>query len=333
MGKIKLALCIEDREYQNRFTNCILNHYQSKFELHVFTKIEEYLQHQKEEYHGVIISGYENCLREIMNGTSECVVYLYHEDSLLKEPIEGVIYVDKYQEVNKIMENVLGGIKEEVRQVVVNGELTSQTKFIGVYALSQNEYQMPIAMTMASIYSEREKVLFLDLQGNSGLSQLATKEYEQGLEELLVMAESGKISQNRILSCIGHLDHIDYIYPAKSIDRLCEADVSSYLKLLQMITKEMEYSLVIINFGVRFVGFFELMNRCKRIYYLWKEDEMSKWRELELQEEMRSSGYEVLVHRLQRLDVGTNPISVFGCERVVEQWKWNNIGNYIRSML
>ena len=60
MAKLKLALCMEDREYQNRFTNCILNHYQNQFELHVFTDIEEYMENREQVFHGMILSGYSD---------------------------------------------------------------------------------------------------------------------------------------------------------------------------------------------------------------------------------------------------------------------------------
>lgn len=50
--------------------------------------------------------------------------------------------------------------------------------------------QLPFAVTLSSILSENEKVLLLDLQENSGLSQLMGEFYSSGMEELLVMAEA-----------------------------------------------------------------------------------------------------------------------------------------------
>lgn len=333
MSKLKLALCIEDREFQNRFTNCIMNHYQNQFELHVFTKEEEFGECKAIQYHGIIISGYRKLIEEHLKENRENIVYLYDEEIESLTPIEGLTYVDKYQEVNRIIEAVLARVKEEVRQVRVSGEISHGTRFIGVYSLAQKEQQLPVAMTVASILSEREKVLFLDLESNSGLSQLTKKDSTMGLEELLVMAESGKYSKNRIMTCIGKLDHVDYVYPAKNTDRMCETVAGTYLKLLQMIANELEYSAVVINLGVRFVGFFELMNRCKQVIFLGKDDELSNWREFEFMEELKSKGYEILSQRVQKLFIPSGTVSSAGYERPVEQWKWNEVGEYIRGAL
>ena len=51
--------------------------------------------------------------------------------------------------------------------------------------------------------SENEKVLLMDFQENSGLSRMLEQSVEHNLDELLVMAESGRYSTNRINSCIG----------------------------------------------------------------------------------------------------------------------------------
>ena len=41
MAKKELAICIGDDEYQNRFTNCLINHFKNQFRISIFTSIEE----------------------------------------------------------------------------------------------------------------------------------------------------------------------------------------------------------------------------------------------------------------------------------------------------
>ena len=71
--------------------------------------------------------------------------------------------------------------------------------------------QLPFAVTLSSILSENEKVLLLDLQENSGLSQLMGEFYSSGMEELLVMAESGKYDAVICLGAVirGATSHYD----------------------------------------------------------------------------------------------------------------------------
>mgnify|MGYP002734847886 CR=1 FL=1 len=59
MNKTKIAICMKDLEYQMRFVNCIMNHYNHQYELHVFTNPEQLLEAKPKEY-TVIITGEYN---------------------------------------------------------------------------------------------------------------------------------------------------------------------------------------------------------------------------------------------------------------------------------
>lgn len=74
-----------------------------------------------------------------------------------------------------------------------------------------------------------------------------------GMEELLVMAESGKYSKSGWFHH-GHLDRTDAVYPLGNTECLCEvkSDVS---KLFQILAQEMNYTTIVLNLGSRFMGF------------------------------------------------------------------------------
>ena len=89
--------------------------------------------------------------------------------------------------------------------------------------------------------------------------------YSSGMEELLVMAESGKYSKSRMVSCIGHLDRTDVVYPLGNTECLCEVKNLTYQKLFQILAQEMNYTTIVLNLGSRFMGFFELLGSCQKI--------------------------------------------------------------------
>ena len=130
---------------------------------------------------------------------------------------------------NKIVDEILKQIGEEIKNA--SGGVEQKLQVLAVYSLAENEMQLPFAVTLSSILSENEKVLLLDLQENSGLSQLMGEFYSSGMEELLVMAESGKYSKSRMVSCIGHLDRTDVVYPLGNTECLCEVKNLTYQKL------------------------------------------------------------------------------------------------------
>ena len=63
MRKIRLGLYLEDQEYGERFTSCLMKHYQDRLELHLFTE-EQAAVHACAGLDGMLLSGwreaYEN---------------------------------------------------------------------------------------------------------------------------------------------------------------------------------------------------------------------------------------------------------------------------------
>ena len=330
MRRARLGLCIGDREYGDRFTSCLMNHYRDQLELHMFSQ-KEALQENWKTLDAIVLS-------DDLAGENriECEIpQIYLSDgneNVDKEVEKGVVFVDKYQEVNKIVDEILKQIGEEIKNVCQNGSVQGKYQVIAVYSLSENEYQLPFAVTLSSILSEKERVLLVDMQENSGLSQLVECDSNAGLEELLVMAESGTYSKSRIVSCIGHLDRADVVYPAHNSECLCEANSSTYQKLLQLLAQEQNYSTLVLNLGSRFVGFFELLSGCRSIYLMKSRGGLGQWREKEFMEEMKKHEEE-WEEKVREIEIPIAASPVISCERLVEQWKWNDFGDSIRRMM
>ena len=257
MRRARLGLCIGDREYGDRFTSCLMNHYRDQLELHMFSQ-KEALQENWKTLDAIVLS--DDLAGENRIECEIPQIYLFDgNENVDKEVEKGVVFVDKYQEVNKIVDEILKQIGEEIKNA--SGGVKQKLQVLAVYSLAENEMQLPFAVTLSSILSENEKVLLLDLQENSGLSQLMGEFYSSGMEELLVMAESGKYSKSRMVSCIGHLDRTDVVYPLGNTECLCEVKNLTYQKLFQILAQEMNYTTIVLNLGSRFMGFFELLGK------------------------------------------------------------------------
>lgn len=328
MKRVRLGVCMADREFMDRFTGCLVRHYRQQIELHMFTDMNM-LWGSVANVDAVLLEDQE---LGGLKAERDCpVICLYDEE--VPEENGGVYFVEKYQEVNKIVDEIMRHIGEEIQNVTQTGSLPARARTIAVYSLSENEYQLPLAVTLASILSEQERVLLLDLQENSGLSQLARDQSETGLEELLVMIAGGKVSQNRMGACIGHLDRLDYVYPAGNTECLCETSAATYRQLIHVMSRERGYDTVILNLGSRFVGFFEVLEESQAIYLLKSRGGLGRWRQKEFMEEIEKHGKGQLAERMKEIDIPVAVGSVVSCERLVEQWKWNDFGDSIRRMM
>lgn len=343
VNRIRIAICMKEGEYLTRLSGCLMNHYRSCLEIHIFTDVEQIRMILPEEYQGFLISDFaleEDVLKHI---PKEKILYLGDMD--LKESKEEFpVILNRYEEVPRIVDmiGILVGDKESILKT--NDDNSSHCKLFGVYSLNAGELQLPFVMLLGNILAEKQRVLIVDLQENSGLSLLgetengvrpekaAGSEILSGLEDVMSMADSKKYTKARLISAIRHFRQWDYIYPARNSECLCEGSYSLYRSMLQMIEQEMQYEVIIINFGVRFQGFFRLISDCKECYFLGEGNKRT-WREKAFYEEIHKREDEVSSNVFVRMEMSSVSGVSLSAERLSDQWLWNEQGDLLRKML
>ena len=327
MKKTRLGIIAEDKAYGARFVRYIMNHYSSEIDLYEYTEVS--MLPEEAELDALLYSGGDEVIKDI-SVRPVFVLVDFESDDWQQE--EGIYIVDKYQEVNKIIEDVLGRISEEVRQVRDAGRIVEETQIFGVYSLSENEYQLPFTAMLGNIASENKKTIVIDVQENSGLKKTLNMQNHKGLEELIVMIENERFSRNLFSECIVHEGRLDYIYPVVNTESLCEISSASYIKMLQFISKEMGYECLVINFGSRFQGFYEVLNICSQIFLIQKQGGLGQWREYEFIEDINERGYKRMLEKVVKIEPPIVTMPVDSCNKIVEQWKWTEFGDMIRGL-
>ena len=120
---------------------------------------------------------------------------------------------------------------------------------------------------------------------------------------------------------------------AKAVKVLCEVKNLTYQKLFQILAQEMNYTTIVLNLGSRFMGFFELLGSCQKIFLMKSRGGLGQWREKEFLTEIQKRGEERLSENLREIQLPLVASPVVSCERLVEQWKWNEFGDSIRRMM
>lgn len=332
MQRIKLAICMKDAEYQSRFTNYLFGHYKEQFELHGYTSLLQFMENIEKGGEQILLIDEQVDRTELdWEGTIVCLTEDAPRENTGQE--KGIYRVEKYQDADRIVEGILGTAGEPLCELESNGIPGNTPKTLAVYSLSETEYQLPFVLTMASILGESQKTLVLDLQENSGLQQLFDDGENQGLEELMVMAEGGKYSKNRLFSCICHKENWDYVYPAKDTQCIGGLESKTYFKMLELIRKDLHYDILLVNFGTRFLGFFQALERSQAVFLLKRQSILSQGREQELERELIQKGFSRIMDKLIRMEIPFGSSQVMPCERLVEEWKWNEFGDQIRRSI
>ena len=148
MRRARLGLCIGDREYGDRFTSCLMNHYRDQLELHMFSQ-KEALQENWKTLDAIVLS--DDLAGENRIECEIPQIYLFDGNENVDKDVEkGVVFVDKYQEVNKIVDEILKQIGEEIKNA--SGGVKQKLQVLAVYSLAENEMQLPFASMLGFLH-------------------------------------------------------------------------------------------------------------------------------------------------------------------------------------
>ena len=329
MEKIKLAICMKDEEYKERFVKCVIKHYNEAFEVHVVNKLDEWERNLQEKYGAVIIEEYSQT--EV--NFSENLVFLVLQEEEEKRPEElkqNIYYAEKFQEVYKIIEELQKAISENI--YVKNKKIEyGTTQRIGIFSLAKELLQIPFVALLADVLGEKNRVLIVDLQPFSGMStEIETEEF-LGMENLLSIASTENYTQNRLLASIGHEQKWEYIFPVENTSCLAEVGVDIYEKMLSILLKDKKYNYVIINFGTMFSGMIELMESCQELYILTEKQEIRNYRESMFLEEMNRRGKSSFLQRIMWTEIPIGFTRTYSWRQITKQWLWSSLGDLLRE--
>ena len=311
--KIKIAVCLEDSIYQERFVRCLMNHYAEHYEFHVFKDMPELQEKGVDQYEGFIL---ENCNPAELGWEEEKI----QRTLMLKEE-------DKYQEVYRIMETMEMLLSN--RGVNLSVEKPAQPHIIGVYSSTIPALQLPFAMMLNEILGERKRTIFVDLQEFSGFCQ----EGELGLEDMMTMAATGSYVRGRTSSAIGHMQRWDYVYPLKNARCLLEGKKEMFQSLTEHFISELGYEVILLNLGDIAMNLEGVTDICDQLFFLYPKGEMGDWREKRLFNELERKGEQDVLHRIQRMELPAVSSTDGDWKKLYEQWKWGSVGDVLRKII
>lgn len=329
MNKVKLAICMQDLEYQARFVNCLMNHYKHQYEVHVFTDVEELKATNPQTYSCVIMDEYT--IEDMANFVEEGVKLLClaeAESGDEKYASEKIAYTGKYQEVYKITE-----IIQQLTADNLNRKCRTAKKRTVIYSFTKEALQIAMTELLAELHGEKEQVLVLDLQPFSSFGEQEQQEFHMGLEDILAVATTGNFSRGRLLECIGHAGNWDYVYPVRNTECLVEGKAKLYETVLELLENELGYERILINFGGVFSGWMDFLAQCDEIYILTGKEKDRNWREQAFRDELRRREKEGLYQKVKHIEVPVTSATEEKWQEILEKWRYGFLGEGLRQVI
>ncbi len=337
MSKLSVAVCDENQSYGERVGTWLFVERGTDFCGGFFSSSEIFKEQYEKQSFQVVLLGRALLSeawiqKEIKQRKDILWIYLREEGetdvNIFPEKLPAV---EKYQPVSVMIRSIYRYYEEYRKEDI--GILGEDVRFLGWYSPEQSIWQTPLAMTMAALLAEKEKVLYVSLKECSGLEQWFQEEYEKDLLDMMYFCREREQKTSIELGGFVHaMEQLDYLAPVRDGTLLGELEKEDYSALMELL-KRTSYDVIMLDMGSMFPGFFRIWNQCRHIYIPREQNVLARGIAKEFEGMVRRQRNPELEEKISWLTLPEWSRESFmpGC--LMQQWLWGEQGDYVRELL
>ncbi len=180
--------------------------------------------------------------------------------------------VYKYQAASGILYSILS--EYDYKDLNENNE--TNVSIIGIYSPVKRSLKTSFAYTLSQILNEEENVLYLNLEGCSGLNAMLYFDNDKNLADLIFDYSIYREEYpKRFHKFIKTVDGIGIIPPVETVSELQCIDKEDLISMLRRLRYIDSYSKVVIDVGDNVSGIIDILCMCDVIYMPVRDDYIS----------------------------------------------------------
>ncbi len=272
MDKNVLAVFDTNEEYVTKLMNYLMECRSVPLEIQGFTDKSCLRDYVRENEPDILLIPEEQIDEELEAVNTGETMILSEDDTVHDDKGRRTIF--RYQSSENIMREVMSYYADRPETEFVTSNSTS-TKMIGIYSPVGRCFRTSFALALGQVLAERNKVLYVNLEGYSGFNQLLQQNFMSDISDLLFYV--GQKKRNfpcKLASMVQKLGNMDFIPPVISPLDIRSVDRENWFIFFNEILK-CDYDHVIVDFGDTVDGFLELLQGCSRIYTPVREGTVS----------------------------------------------------------
>lgn len=289
-----LVICDKEKQYAKNLLQIFSGKHEAGVQLYLFYTLEELRRFSEQKRIHILLIAGEYPEKERGEIPADSRYVLIRDYKTLPDGESGVL---RYQNADAIWAQILKNVSKQEREPEF---VTVKTKgaIIGVYSPIHRIGKTRFALGMGKKLSEKEPVLYLNLEEYSGETYYFQEKPEGNLGDLLYYHRQEKSSLGiRISTMVGQLDGLDYIYPMPYLQDLKAVKKEEWLGLLERIRRECIYGKVILDIGDSVEGLFEILASCDIIYTPYIDEPVSLAKLTQYTEGLRRIGKEEILEK------------------------------------
>lgn len=321
-----LAVCDKDAEYAQR-----LMEYISKKSTHLFRTMAfsdekclcEYARDKRIEL--LLISENMNAgrLSELNIGRK---ITIKEEASVSK-----YMEVYKYQSADKLVREAMSFYDAENNYLNNVFDKRRDKYVIGIFSPVGGTRKTSFALTLGQLLSKNNAVLYINLEGFSGLSDMLGTRFESGLSDLLYYSKQKNINIGARLSEFTiSMQNLDILPPAEFPEDIKYIKPVFWSELFSKILNETKYDHLIIEVGAEVSDICSLISFCDRVFVPLRNDKLAKAKNKDFMEYVKNAG--IPSDKLKELILPFNSASDLG-RGYYENLIWSELGDYTRNLI
>ena len=340
MRKLTVAFCDTDEVYRSRFVTYLMEHQAKEMTICAFSEPELLLEHVKKRDFDVIISG-SGCIsveEELEEAGIPIIVLTEEMPGLVAEETDFPVNekprkssVFKYQPMERILHeiHVVTGGSRNARMTGI----ACRQEVIGIYSPTKHEMQVPFSMILATILSEKRKILYLNFMQFSGMFKTFAICGESDVGDVILRLRKGSMNAENFLKSVYVAGQFSYIPPFRNPEQLGEFSIEDFRALFDFIRKETDFEALAIDFGTGVQSLAEMLEECSSCYCLGKTGYFYESQLEEFLNYLEKAGKGDLLERIHMIDLPFSAKNLRDGTNILEQLLWSEFGDYVRNYL
>ena len=332
MKKNIFAVCDLEVEYAFNFMDYLNQKRNLPFEIQVFTTAESLVAYGKENHIELLLISDKAMQREVRElGIGKIIIL---SEGVHPPELDQYSSVYKYQSSSDVIREVMACYGEEKSLNPVDfPAMKKNMDIIGVFSPLGRCLKTSFALALGQILAKERAVLYLNLEEYSGFEELFGKKFSANLSDLFYYVRQGNENlihrMNGMIQSVNNLDFVPPVRTPSDIQTVCWED---WERLLQAITLQSSYEVLILDIGGGADGNFQLLELCNRIYMPVLNDTMSACKITQFENLLRIWNKEKILEKTEKLHLPFHADNI-SPESYVEQLVWSQLGDYIRKLL
>ena len=291
--EIILAFCDEEEEYAGLMTEYMERQKNLPWTVHTYTDKQKLMEEER-NVDMLLVS--ESAYCEELGGLQAKRLIVLNESGIVRD--RNLRYVNKYQQADQVLREVLAIYLEIAAQVLPNLGMDAKTGFIGFFSPVRRCLQTSFALTMAQLLSRDYRTLYLNFEYFAGRQELLADMETRDLADLLYFlnAERDKFSL-RLQSMVKQVGTLDYIPPMKYGQNLLTVTAEEWMQFLKKLQELGRYEYVVMDLSECMQGLFDILRICQRIYTISGEDRSAGDKLLQYERLLEQNSFEDILEK------------------------------------